>query len=205
MQAVAKFVHPTFLEAKNKDGKKPHEVFTESHEELVKAAEKWTKHIASSYITMASLVLTTMFATAFAIPSLNNQENGAPVDLDHGSAFSFFFIADVASIFASSSSILFFIWIHTSHYSERDFLHVLPAKLLFGLSFFIVSVLSMMIALYAALDMILKGRPTNPGRSHPENYVLALIDLPVSALIISQVQFIVEICRSAKKNPITSI
>ncbi|MCI72947.1 ankyrin repeat-containing protein, partial [Trifolium medium] len=72
MQAVEDIVHPMCKDAKNGDGKKPFDVFIESHEELVKAGEKWTKDTASTYIAVDSLVLTIMFAAAFAIPGGNN-------------------------------------------------------------------------------------------------------------------------------------
>ncbi|MCI88262.1 ankyrin repeat protein, partial [Trifolium medium] len=57
MQAVEDILHPMCKDAKNGDGKKPFDVFTESHEELVKAGEQWTKDTARTYIAVDSLVL----------------------------------------------------------------------------------------------------------------------------------------------------
>jgi len=49
LQAVEKIVHPKLKEDKNAAGKKPREIFSESHEEIVKAGEKWAKDTASSF------------------------------------------------------------------------------------------------------------------------------------------------------------
>lgn len=46
-------MHPKCKEAKNAEDKKPHEVFTESHRELVKAGEKWAKGTAGSFTLVA--------------------------------------------------------------------------------------------------------------------------------------------------------
>jgi hypothetical protein len=61
MQAVAAVVDPKCAEANNADGKKPYEVFLESHKELVKAGQQWIYDTANSYIAVASLVITIMF------------------------------------------------------------------------------------------------------------------------------------------------
>jgi len=129
MQAVEEVVHPLCKEAKIEDGKKPYDVFIVSHEELVKAGEKWTKDTASCYIAVVSLVLTIMFAAAFTIPGGNNQTR-TPNSLDQNT-FKMFLLADSVSIITSATSVLFFISILTSRCHAIDFLKVLPMSLVF--------------------------------------------------------------------------
>jgi hypothetical protein len=194
---------PRIKEAKNVDGKKPHELFTENHEELVKAGEKWTKETASSYIAVASLILTIMFAAAFTVPGGNNQETGTPIFL-HEKIFNMFIIADAVSIFTSASSVLVFIGILTSRYAEHDFLKVLPLKLALALVLLLLSVCSMMVAFYAALNVILKGNHTGSSRWFVLGPIVALGSVPVFILLVSQLGFIYKILHSTIKNPISS-
>ncbi|CAJ2647141.1 unnamed protein product [Trifolium pratense] len=203
-KAVEKVMHPMLREAKNADGKKPYEVFTENHEELVKAGEKWTKEIASSYIAVASLILTITFAAAFTVPGGNNQETGTPI-FSHEKIFNMFIIADAVSIFTSASSVLVFIGILTSRYAEQDFLKVLPLKLVLALVLLLLSVCSMMVAFYAALNVILKGNHTGGSRWFVLGPILSLGSVPVLILLISQLSFIYKILHSTIRNPISSI
>ncbi|AES95735.1 ankyrin repeat protein [Medicago truncatula] len=143
MVAVEEVVHPMCKETKNEDGKKPYDVFIESHEELVKAGEKWTKDTASCYI---------------AVPLLfrgGNNQTGTPISLDQN-IFKMFLLADSVSIITSTTSVLVFISILTSRCHAIDFLKVLPMKFITGLALLLFSVCSMMVAFYAALNMILK-------------------------------------------------
>ncbi|PNX91607.1 ankyrin repeat protein [Trifolium pratense] len=203
MQAVAGVVHPICLDAKNEDGKKPFAVFYESHQELLKAAEQWTKGTAGTYITVASLVLTIMFAAAFTIPGGNNQQTGMPIFLDE-KIFNMFLIADMVSIFVSASCVLVFIGILTSRYQAMDFYYALPWKLIIGIVLFLLSICSMMVALYAALSLILKGNHTG-SRGFILGFMLFLGGVPVIILLVSQLRFIYKFIRSTIKNPVSSI
>jgi len=57
-------------------GKKPREIFSESHVEMVKVGEKWAKDTASSFTLVGTLIITIMFATTFTVPGGNNQDGG---------------------------------------------------------------------------------------------------------------------------------
>ncbi|RYR61305.1 hypothetical protein HN51_005665 [Arachis hypogaea] len=155
-KAVERIVPAKCKEAKNADGKKPRELFTKTHEELVKAGEKWARDIAGSFTLVGTLIITMMFAAAFTVPGGNDQNTGIPIFLKKR-AFKVFIIADAVSLITSSSSVLSFIWILTSRYAENDFLWKLPVKLLLGLITLFFSVLSMMIAFVSALFMMLEG------------------------------------------------
>ena len=66
-------VHPSILEFTDKSGKRPGELFTASHKELVKEGEKWMKETASSCTVVGALIVTIMFAAAITVPSGNNK------------------------------------------------------------------------------------------------------------------------------------
>jgi hypothetical protein len=200
---VEDVMHPRIKEARNIDGKKHYELFTENHEELIKAGEEWTKDTAKSYIGVATLILTITFAAAFTVPGGNNQETGTPIFL-HEKIFNIFIIADALSIFISASSVLVFIGILTSRYAGRDFLKVLPLKLVLALVLLLLSVCSMMVAFYAALNVILKGNHNSSSRWFVLGPILALGSVPVFILLVSQLSFIYKILHSTIRNPISS-
>ena len=189
LQAVENIVHPKCKEEKNSDGKKPREIFSESHEEMVKAGEKWAKDTASSFTLVGTLITTIMFAAAFTVPGGNNQDTGVPVFL-HDQIFTLFIITDTLSLFTSSTSVLIFIGILTSRYAEKDFLKTLPLKLLCGLVTLFLSVVAMMIAFCASLAMMLKGS---------QRLIIAAMSLgsiPVIVLVPSQLRLFLEIFNS---------
>ncbi|CAJ2647122.1 unnamed protein product [Trifolium pratense] len=188
-KAVEAIVHPKCKEAKNAEDKKPHEIFTESHKELVKAGEKWAKETAGSFTLVATLITTIMFAAAFTVPGGNNQDSGTPIFLKD-KIFNVFIIADAISLFTSSTSVLLFIGLLTSRYAEKDFLKSLPLKLLFGLIALFLSVISMMVAFCASLAMLLKG--------HQGIIITAMsfASIPIIVLVPSQLRLFIEIFKS---------
>ena len=186
---MEEIVHPKCKEAKNADDKKPRELFTESHKELVKAGEKWAKDTAGSFTLVATLITTIMFAAAFTVPGGNNQDNGVPLFL-HDITFDVFIMADAASLFTSSTSVLLFIGILTARYAEKDFLKSLPLRLLFALIMLFFSVVAMIVAFCASLAMLLKG--------HHRVIITAMsfATVPVIVLVPSQLRLFLEIFKS---------
>ena len=83
---MEKIAYPKCKEATNADGKKPREVFTKSHEELLKSGEKEAKETARSFTIVCSLILTVTFAAAITVPGGNIQENGFPIFLNEAGA-----------------------------------------------------------------------------------------------------------------------
>ncbi|KAK6943523.1 protein of unknown function DUF4219, partial [Dillenia turbinata] len=59
-QEVQKLVQPKLREAKNAENKTPRELFTESHQQLKEAGEKWMKDAATSSSLVAALIVTIM-------------------------------------------------------------------------------------------------------------------------------------------------
>ncbi|KAK9229543.1 hypothetical protein WN944_022506 [Citrus x changshan-huyou] len=111
-------VRPSFQEMHNASNKTLREVFTETHNELVKEGEKWMD-TALSYAVVVSLIITVLFAAAFTVPGGNNIE-GIPNFL-HNVPFTVFITSDALALFSSTTSLLMFLGILTSRYSKKIF------------------------------------------------------------------------------------
>ncbi|XP_075645468.1 uncharacterized protein LOC142616516 [Castanea sativa] len=170
---VESIVPPFTLESSNADGKRPRELFTESHKELVKEGEKWMKETASSCTVVAALIVTIMFAAAITVPGGNKQDSGLPTFLNE-KVFMVFIISDALSLLSASTSLLMFLGILTSCYAEEDFLKSLPKKMIVGLSTLILSIATMMITFCASLFIIL------PGKSRVVIPIICLAIVPVT-------------------------
>ncbi|GMP22319.1 hypothetical protein CsSME_00000391 [Camellia sinensis var. sinensis] len=131
----------------------PAEVFTDTHQELVKEGERWMKDTASSCTIVAALIATVVFAAAITVPGGNNNNSGYPYFAKH-KAFIIFGIFDALALFSSIASVLMFLSILTARYAEHDFLYALPKRLIIGLVTLFVSILSTMIAFGATLYLM---------------------------------------------------
>eukprot|EP00257_Ricinus_communis_P002348 XP_002513462.2 uncharacterized protein LOC8274413 isoform X1 [Ricinus communis] len=154
---VEKVIQPSYKELKDKNGRTPRQVFTEGHKSLVEQGEKWMKDTATSCATVAALVITVVFAAAFTVPGGNNSDQGIPIYLNE-TAFVIFAISDALGLFSSSTSLLMFLGILTSRYSEGDFLKALPMRLSIGLITLFFSIASMLAAFSAAFHLVLFHR-----------------------------------------------
>ncbi|KAI3731043.1 hypothetical protein L1987_62226 [Smallanthus sonchifolius] len=137
---VEKMVPPYMKEAKNKDDQTPYELFSKENEDLVSKGLKWMKDC----MVVATLIVTVAFAVAFTVPGGYNQDHGLPVFINQRS-FLIFVIADAISLFSSSTSLLVFLSIVTSHPDQHDFMYSLPGKLMIGLLTLFISVATMMV------------------------------------------------------------
>lgn len=149
---MEKNVQPLYRDMRNSDGKTPQVLFTEEHKELLKEGEKWMKGTASSCMVVATLIATVMFAVF--VPGGNSIEKGDP-KLIHSIAFKVFVMSDAVSLVSSATSILSFLSILTSRYTEGDFLHSLPNRLIIGLATLFISIATMMITYVTALFIVL--------------------------------------------------
>ena len=185
MQEVESVVHPSILETTNKNGKRPRELFIESHKELVKEGEKWMKETASSCMVVGALIVTIMFAAAITVPGGNKQDLGFPVFLNE-KVFMLFIISDALSLLSSSTSLLMFLGVLTSRYAEEDFLRSLPIKMMIGLSTLILSIATMMITFCASLFIILQGK------SWVVIPVICLASVPVTLFTWMQLRLLID-------------
>jgi hypothetical protein len=138
-------VPKSFVKQKNEEGKTPEEMFTETHKVLLKSGEKWMKDTANYCMLVATLITTVIFAAAFTVPGGNNQKTDIPI-FSRKTLLEVFFISDAIALCSSSTSIVIFLSILTSRYTEVDFLQSLPSKLVFGLVTLFISMVGMMVA-----------------------------------------------------------
>ncbi|KAF3956320.1 hypothetical protein CMV_018538, partial [Castanea mollissima] len=182
---VESIVHPFMLEYTNTNGKRPRELFTESHKELLKEGEQWMKETASSCTVVAALIVTIMFAAAITVPGGNKQDSGLPTFLNE-KVFMVFIISDALSLLSASTSLLMFLGILTSRYAEEDFLKSLPKKMIVGLSTLILSIATMMITFCASLFIIL------PGKSRVVIPIICLASVPVTLFAWMQFRLLID-------------
>ncbi|KDP33084.1 hypothetical protein JCGZ_13657 [Jatropha curcas] len=184
---VESIVDPLSKEYTNIDGDNANKIFSETHQQLVIDGEKWMKETATSCTVVGALIITIMFSAAFAVTvGSNDQETGVPI-FSQRIEFTIFIISDIISLFASSTSVLMFLGVLTSRYSEVDFLKSLPTKLIIGLSALFLSIATMMAAFCSILMIVLKGEL---------NLVLPitlLASIPVILFIFLQFPLLVEI------------
>ncbi|XP_044469958.1 ankyrin repeat-containing protein ITN1-like [Mangifera indica] len=149
---VEMLVMPSFRELKNKNGKTPRELFTSTHEDLLKNGEKWMRDTASQCILVATIIATIAFPAAFNVPGGNNSNDGIPIHR-RNVVYRFFVMADAIALSSSSISILMFLSILTSRYAENDFYRSLPLKLVVGVLTLFISIAAMMLAFIPSIFM----------------------------------------------------
>ncbi|OMO57099.1 hypothetical protein CCACVL1_26005 [Corchorus capsularis] len=167
-EELKEILPPKFQEELNEDNRTPSSLFSHEHKELIKEGEKWMKNNAASCMVVATLIAAVMFTSAFTVPGGNDEKTGAPIFLK-SNAFLVFVIANSLSLFASSTSVLVFLGVLTSHYAESDFLKSLPLKSILGLFTLFFSIVTMMIAFASAIFITLQKR-------------LAWVSIPVMVL-----------------------
>ncbi|XP_021899839.1 protein ACCELERATED CELL DEATH 6 [Carica papaya] len=183
---VESIVQPKYKEMTNRSRKTPQALFTETHKKLVEHGEKWMKETAESFTVVAALIATIMFSAAFTAPG-GYDNYGNPIYLHHNS-FIVFIVSDALSLFASCTSLLMFLGILTSRYSEEDFLKSLPTKLIIGLSTLFFSIATMMVSFGVTVVILLQRRII--WVSFP---IIVLGSLPVSLFAVLQFPLLVEI------------
>ncbi|XP_062095017.1 ankyrin repeat-containing protein NPR4-like isoform X2 [Humulus lupulus] len=143
-EEVKKIVQPSYMKAKNKQGECPEELFCKEHKRLLREGETWMKHTANSCMLVATLIATVVFAAAFSLPGGNNDK-GSPNDLA-STSFLIFVLSDGLALLNSIVSMVMFLSILISRYTEYDFLIRLPLKLIIGLTSLFFSMITMMIS-----------------------------------------------------------
>ncbi|XP_054824879.1 uncharacterized protein LOC129322617 [Prosopis cineraria] len=176
----------------NVNGLTPLDYFKISHEELRNKGEKWMKVTASSCSVVGALITTVMFAAVYTVPGGYDQSSGYPIFVKE-KLFKIFLISDALSLFASITSMLTFLGILTSRYTEEDFLHSLPKKLIMGLSTLFFSIATMLIAFSATMIIMLEHNSSRLGAFFP---VIMLTSVQVVLFVLLQFPLLVEIITS---------
>ncbi|KAI3845873.1 hypothetical protein MKX03_012067, partial [Papaver bracteatum] len=116
------------------------------------------KETSGSCMVVAALIATVAFAAAITVPGgnisdINSSKNGLPVFL-HKKSFMVFAITDAMALFSSITSVLMFLTVFTSQYSEEDFLKSLPQKIIIGLVTLFISMATMLVAFGADFTIV---------------------------------------------------
>ncbi|CAI9773365.1 unnamed protein product [Fraxinus pennsylvanica] len=188
---VKKIVRPFYVQAKNKEGKTPRELFTMEHENLRKAGEKWMKDTSTSCMLVAALIATVAFAAAFTVPGGNKGETGSPIFLTDR-WFKVFVISDAVAMFSSIASIMMFLSILTSRYGEDEFEFLLPAKLMAGLSTLFASIVCMVLTFSATFFLAYKEEK----QGTLPKLVAALAVLPITLYAVLNCRLWIALFRS---------
>ena len=145
------------------------------------------KGTASSCTMVAALIVTIMFAATITVPGGNKQDSGLPTFLNENEKVCMaFIISDTLSMLSTSTSLLMFLGILTSHYVEEVFLKSLPKKMIVGISTLILSIAAMMITFCASLFTIL------PGKSRVVIPVICLASVPVTLFAWMQFYLLID-------------
>ncbi|CAN6559961.1 unnamed protein product [Malus baccata var. baccata] len=183
---VESIVDPKDCESVNVDNRTPRQVFTDNHNDMGKEAEKSMKETATSCTVVGALIVTIMFAAAITVPGGNDGHTGLPTFLTER-VFTTFIVSDAISLFSSTTSVIMFLGILTSRYSEDDFRKSLPTKMIIGLFTLFLSIATMMIVFSCALYIMLKGKSSIVIPS------ILLASVPVTSFIWMQFPFLVEL------------
>ncbi|KAM1821733.1 hypothetical protein TB2_023504 [Malus domestica] len=182
---VEKIVPSKFLEVVNHtDGMTARDLFTKNHKELANECERSMKATATSCTVVAALIVTIMFIAVFSVPG--GSKAGFPVFLNKR-IFMVFIVADVFSLFSSTTSVVTFLGILNSRYAEEDFRKSLPTKMMIGLFTLFSSIVTMMIAFSSTLFLMLEAKEWIVAP------IILLASVPVVSFVWMQFSLLVEI------------
>ncbi|KAB1200196.1 hypothetical protein CJ030_MR0G007887 [Morella rubra] len=202
---IKKMVPPSHVNEKNSEGETPRDILMRTHKELQKNAERWIKDKASSCMIVATLIATVVFTAIFTVPGGYNQNTGIPILLNE-SAFSVFSASSVIAFMSSSSSILMFLSMLTSRYTEEDLRKWLPAGLVFGLILLFISIVGLVVAFVATGSLVywVNQKIDSTGKYYigesvvyDANLIPLFACVPISLFVLSHYGLWLDIIRSA--------
>ncbi|KAG8368426.1 hypothetical protein BUALT_Bualt15G0044200 [Buddleja alternifolia] len=154
MQEVKRVVPLSYRKMKNNKRQQPREVFSKEHRPLLKDGERWMKETSNSWILISTLIATVAFSAAITLPGGNNNDTGMP-SLLKSRWFTVFLVSDVVAMLCATKSILTFLFIVTSRYSDGHFIKRLPSSFRVGLFTLDCAVFAMLVAFTSAFYLIL--------------------------------------------------
>lgn len=110
--------------------------------------------LACSFPTLIAIVV---FARAFTVPRDNASDTGAPIFLREN-PFVVLIVSKSLALFSSITSILMFLSVLITRYTEDNFLFSLPNKIIIGLGSLFLAIISMMAAFGSTLYIGLNER-----------------------------------------------
>ncbi|KAJ6336050.1 hypothetical protein OIU78_012618 [Salix suchowensis] len=132
----------------------PKEMFSKSHQDLVKSGGEWLTSTSQSCSVVAALIATVAFATSSTVPGGNEEKTGTPI-LENQIAFKVFAITSLIALCFSITSVIMFLAILTSRYEAKDFGNDLPIKVLLGLTSLFVSIAAILVCFCAGHFFVL--------------------------------------------------
>ncbi|KAG5234695.1 hypothetical protein OIU76_025982 [Salix suchowensis] len=153
-ELVQDIIPPHYVSLLNKEGKTARECFEIAHEEQLKKAQKWIKETGQSCSTVAALVSTAVFAAAYTVPG-GSDEKGKP-NFINSPLFLIFTVTDVVSLASALTSLVVFLSLLTSSFELKEFDTSLPRKLIAGLFFLFMSVVTSMISFGATILILIQ-------------------------------------------------
>ncbi|XP_044469967.1 uncharacterized protein LOC123199153 [Mangifera indica] len=156
---VELLVMPSYRELQNRNGKTPRELFTSTHEDLLKNGEQWMRTTASQCILVATIIATIVFPATSKLSGGYNDK-GIPIH-QRNIVDRVFTMTDGITLSFSSISILLFLSILTSRFAVNDFYKSLPLKLVAGLLTLLISIAAMMLAFIPSFFMDYDHRTSN--------------------------------------------
>ncbi|XP_058086174.1 uncharacterized protein LOC131233477 [Magnolia sinica] len=189
-QYVKQSMKRHFFIHRNNKGRTAKEVFTETHEDLVKDGGTWLTNTSQSCSVVAALIATVAFATATTVPGGVQQETGTPT-LEGKPAFEVFAVTSLIALCCSVTSLTMFLAILTSRYQEADFRRSLPVKLIFGLSTLFISIASILVSFCAGHFFVLENQIR-----YAAFPVYAVTCLPITFFAAAQLPLYADLIRS---------
>ncbi|XP_075673096.1 uncharacterized protein LOC142642590 isoform X2 [Castanea sativa] len=187
---VERIVPPSYPKMRDNENRTPWDLFTEEHKELRREGERWMKDTVNFYIVVATLITGVVFAATFTVPGGSNQDTGIPI-FSKSIWFRVLLISDAIALVFSSTSILMFLSILTSCFTEMDFLVSLPTKLELGVTALFISIAGMLVAFSATCCLVFKSEMA----SIPI-VIFASASVPIILFVGLHYQFWVDIIRS---------
>ncbi|KAL2535433.1 uncharacterized protein Fot_16824 [Forsythia ovata] len=102
----------------NRDGKTPRDIFSESHQKLVKSGGKWLTSTSESCSVVAALIATIAFATSTTFPGGFREDSDKPI-FENEPAFNIFAISSLVALCFSVTAVVMFLAILTSRGKSR--------------------------------------------------------------------------------------
>ncbi|KAJ0013267.1 hypothetical protein Pint_21382 [Pistacia integerrima] len=157
---VELLVQPSHREMKNRKDQTPRELFSIEHANLLRKGEEWVRNTATQCMLVATIIATVVFAAIFSVPAGDNDEEGIPTHW-RNVVFRMFAVSEAMALSFSLISILIYLSILTAPYVEKEFLSLLPLRLVFGLLTLCISIATMMLAFVSSFFLAYNHHRSN--------------------------------------------
>ncbi|KAH6801442.1 hypothetical protein C2S52_001906 [Perilla frutescens var. hirtella] len=151
-KAAEEILPPCCMMMRNKDELRPRDLFSKEHSTLLKNSETWMRNTADSYMLIATILLTVVFAAAFTVPGGYDPHTGEPI---HAKKhwFKVFLVFEVLGLIFSVFSIVKFRSIMASRFAEEDFVFELEEEWSGAFPFLLFSLVCAFAAFMSAVSL----------------------------------------------------